>query len=72
MTQTSREDAVFLTEACRLWRTLYGGDVAICRVARYFASKVPKAENLRFVAENARRLATELDELADKVESDIT
>ncbi len=60
-------DEEFVTEACRLWRVLYGGEVAIYQAAEFFASRVPKqkAKVLRFIARNALRLSIALGELAE-------
>lgn len=63
-------DELFLTEACRLWRVLYGNEIAFTKVVQYFALKagLPKARWLRHIAENASCLVTRLNELADDLE----
>lgn len=65
-------DQQFLTEACRLWRALYGTEVAFYQAARDFEARIDKRkpETLRFIAANATRLAAALVELAEPWEAD--
>jgi hypothetical protein len=69
----STKDNSFIMEACKLWRVLYGNQIAFSEVSEYFASTLPSSQRvrgLRSVAKNARRLADRLDGLSDKYEAE--